>query len=215
MDLGLEGRVVWLLGAGASAVWQLAEVFLEEGAVVRIVTTKGGGPTAGRLKLRFGRNLRAVFVGEHASLLTPSLLPHLLDVDQPHVIVLCQMAVAMSQPSAHEWDEFVRLRGAELRSGGTVVVVEPHPAFEGEIEATETLAEWALMRQRAWYGFAPPSCAMSFIALSPTLWPAADRQGSELRRASAQGISALTVFMASRGRGRTAVVGEDGLPHLL
>jgi hypothetical protein len=119
MDFGLTARIVWILGAASTAVWDLVRAFRGEGAVVRLVTTRGPAWGEGRrLQLRAGRNLRIVTANERVGLLSATLLPPLLDAGGPDVIVLVLSARSTCDPSAHEWHQLLQSGVRELGAGG-------------------------------------------------------------------------------------------------
>ncbi|HEX4196229.1 MAG TPA: hypothetical protein VHZ26_02180 [Caulobacteraceae bacterium] len=219
MDLRLRGQVVWVLAPATRAVWNLAEAFLEEAAFVCVVTTESeAGVACSRLQLRFGQNLRVVMVGRQTCLLSKAFVQPLLQAGVPNTIVLLQTAGQRSDPTAHDWDEFLRSRAAEMRDGGTIVVVSPHGTIPGD--APDEFASWVQSVRRqgwTWSALTPDRCAVSFIgaALDLSADPASGRPSENQEPVRAWGLPALAAFMASRGRGLTAVVTSDGSAHFV
>ena len=214
MDFGLTGRVVWILGPPSPAVWDLAEAFLDEQAVIRLVTTRGSGWLEGRrLELRAGQNVRMATADEHCNLLSAALLSPLLDAGPPDVVLLVRTARPESDPSAHEWDQLLLSRAAQLREGGTVVVVTFNRAnTPGATEARALDIEAALQSHGTWSALCSRDCAVSLIALSlDSLAAMGPRNSSGVRQdESLHGLGALAIFMATLGRGRTAMVSDEG-----
>ncbi len=214
MDLGLSAKVVWLSASASRWVWDLAGTFLAEGAFVRVVTTRDASDAAAApLQLRFGQSLRVERAGGDLCLLSRTLRQRLLAQGRPDVIVLVQ-TTAEGDPSAHEWDEFLRSRAGELRDGGTVVVVSPHGAPSGD--APEAIASWlkfVQQQRQIWVALTPDDCAVSFIAAAVDL--SGHLAGADRARHPTQGLSELTVYMASLGRGLTALVTDDGATHFV
>jgi hypothetical protein len=214
MDFGLTGRVVWLLGLPTPALWDLAEAFLDEQAVIRLVTTRGSGWVEGRrLELRAGQNVRMATADEHCSLLSAALLSPLLDAGPPDVVLLVRTARPEGDPSAHEWDQLLLSRAAQLRDGGTVVVVTfNRTTAPGATEARRPDIEAARQNHRTWSALCSTDCAVSLIAssLDPMAVMGPRAFYGVGRDESLHGLGALAIFMSTLGRGRTAMVTDEG-----
>ena len=218
MDFGLTGQIVWVVGPASSVISEVAGAFLEEGAVVRVVTTQGYGRAADkRLQLRSGRDLRVLTLEPDLGPLSPTLLPRLTDMGPPQVVILHRAASARGDPSTHEWDEFLRSRSAEMREGGAVIVLASHDLLDDGDDELEDLIRSARIQHQTWSGLTPRHCAVSVVAIRPEVVTAICRRSVRQRSAPerAQGLAALMVFMASLGRGQTAVVANDGSAHLV
>jgi hypothetical protein len=105
-----------------------------------------------------------------------------------------------------------------MRDGGTVVVVSPHGAIAGN--APDELASWVQsvrLQRQTWSALTPDHCTVSFIAVAVDLSAdfASRHPDSNQEPDPARGLPALTAFMASRGRGLTAVVTDDGSTHFV
>ena len=212
MDFGLKARVVWILGAASPAVWDLAEAFLGEDAVVRLVTTRDAGWGEGRsLQLRAGRNLRIVTANERVRLLSATLLSPLLDAGGPDVIVLVRSAGATCDPSAHEWDQLLQSRVRELGAGGTVVVIDfDRLANRRDPLAVEAAIEALHQSHWTWSVLCAADCAVSLIALDPMAATVGFDPPRVRNKNRLSGLSALAILMASFGRGRIAMVTGEG-----
>jgi len=202
MDVGLDAEAVWVVGPSSAGVWGLAEAFLEERAIVSVVTTGGSGfPASVLLPRRFGPRLRIVTVEDHGSLLARSLV-QTLPAEHPKVIVLHRISPSRFGRSEHEWDEFLRGHLKDLTPGGAAVVIAAHPA-EGDaaegVQATlALLAAW----HRVWSGFMLPDRALSLISISEAA-------------VHTHEISFLGVFLATAGRNGVALVDDAGAVHMV
>jgi hypothetical protein len=219
VDFGLRARVVWIFGATSPAVWDLVEAFLGEKALVRLVTTRGPGWALGRrLQLHAGRNLRVVTATEPVGLVLDALLPPLLDAGAPDVIVLVRSAGPKDHRSSHEWDQLLLSGVAELRAEATVVVVnfDLRTALDSAETGEDALAR-AHQSHQTWSQRCRADCAVSVIASSLDPLAATGRLSPRRVRKDdgVQGLGALAIFMASLGRGRTAMVTEEGSVHLV
>jgi len=202
MDVGLQAQAVWVVGPGSAGVWGLAEAFLEEEALVSVVTTGGSGfPACALLPRRFGPRLRIVTVEGHDSLLAQSLL-RALPAEPPKVIVLHRLSPSRFGPSDHEWDEFLRSHATDLAPDGAALVIVAHPAGQDSPEGIQATLALVGTRYRMWSGFVPPDRALSLISLSEA--------AGDTRE-----ISLLGVFLATAGRNGVALVDDEGLVQMI
>jgi hypothetical protein len=213
LDFGLTGRVVWILGPSSPVVWDLAEAFLGEQAVIRVVTTRGSGWLQGRrLELRAGQDMRLATADAPCSLLSAALLSPLLDAGPPDVVLLVRTARPESDPSAHEWDQLLLSRAAQLPASGAVVVVTFDRATASGATEGGTEIEATRQSHRTWSALCVTAGAVSLIA--STGGPMAALRTRKAHAAphdnTLQGLSALAIFMATLGRGRIAMVSAEG-----